>query len=113
MSGGDTVFHWLDAEFIRGENVFFPIWSPTTGDFGGAHLVDFSRAIATGYTSRPLADTIGDTLEWWNGLTEEDRPGGALRAGLRKPGAMGGQPISTESMLQMEADLLKVWAARA
>ncbi len=113
VSGGDAVFHWVDAEFIQEQNVFFPIWNPTTGDFGGAHRVDISRAIATGYTSRSVADTVRDTLEWWNGLGEEDRPGGALRAGPRRPGARGGQAISTEEMLEEEAALLAAWAARA
>ena len=113
VSGAEPVLHWVDAEFIQDQNVFFPIWNPTTGDFGGAHRVDISRAIATGYTSRPVADTVRDTLEWWNGLGEEDRPGGSLRAGPRRPGAVGGQAISTEDMLEEEAALLAAWAARA
>lgn len=113
VGGGDATFHWVDAGFIEEQKIFFPIWSPTTGDFGGAHRMDISRAIATGFTSRPLADTVSDTLEWWKGLTEEDRPGGALRAGPRKPGAMGGEAISTEVMLRMETELLEAWAARA
>lgn len=113
VSGGEPVFHWVDASFIEEQNVFFPIWNPTTGDFGGAHRVDISQAIATGYTSRPVADTVRDTLEWWIGLGEEDRPGGALRAGPRKPGAMGGQAVTTDSMLELEAALLAEWAARA
>ena len=113
VNGAETVFHWVDAEFIQEQNVFFPIWNPTTGDFGGAHRVDISRAIATGYVSRSVADTVRDTLEWWNGLGEEDRPGGALRAGPRRPGARGGQPVSTEEMLEEEAALLAAWAARA
>ena len=113
VSGGEPVFHWVDASFIEEQNVFFPIWNPTTGDFGGAHRVDISRAIATGYTSRPVADIVRDTLEWWTGLGEEDRPGGALRAGPRKPGAMGGQAVTTDSMLELEAALLAEWAARA
>lgn len=112
VTGGDAVLHWVDAEFIEEQNVFFPIWNPTTGDFGGAHRVDISRAVATGYTSRPVAETVRDTIEWWNGLGEEDRPGGALRAGPRRPGAMGGQAATTESMLEFEAALLAAWAAR-
>ena len=113
VGGGDAAFHWVDAGFIEEQKIFFPIWSPTTGDFGGAHRVDISRAIATGYRNRPLADTVRDTLEWWKGLTDEDRPGGALRAGPRKPGAMGGEAVSTEAMLEMETELLEAWAARA
>ncbi len=111
VTGGDAVFHWADADFIQERNVFFPIWNPTTGDFGGAHRVDISRAIATGYASRPVAETVRDTLEWWNGLGEEDRPGGALRQGPRTPGG-GGQAATTEGMLELEAALLAEWAAR-
>ena len=113
VTASDAVFHWADAEFIQEQNVFFPIWSPTTGDFGGSNRVDISRAIATGFTSRPVADIARDTLEWWNGLGEEDRPGGALRAGPRRPGGGGGQAPTTESMLELEAELLAVWADRA
>ena len=113
VGGGDAVFRWVEAGFIEEHGVHFPIWSPTTGNFGGAHRVDISRAVATGYTSRPLADTVRDTLEWWNELTDDDRPGGALRAGPRKPGAMGGQPISTEEILRIEAELLEAWESRA
>jgi len=113
VAGGDGAFRWIDAGFIQERNISFPIWSPTTGDFGGAHRIDISRAVATGYTSRPVADTVRDTLEWWNGLTEDDRPGGALRAGPRKPGAMGGRAMTTEAMLEMERELLEAWAARA
>ena len=112
VAGGDAVFHWADAAFIEEQNVFFPIWNPTTGDFGGAHRVDISRAIAAGYTSRPVAETVRDTLEWWNGLGEEDRPGGALRAGPRRPGGGGGQRPSVEEMLKQEAELLAAWTAR-
>ena len=112
VAGGDAVFHWADAAFIEEQNVFFPIWNPTTGDFGGAHRVDISRAIAAGYTSRPVAETVRDTREWWNGLGEEDRPGGALRAGLRRPGSGGGQGTSVEEMLKQEAELLAAWTAR-
>ncbi|MDE2975514.1 MAG: NAD-dependent epimerase/dehydratase family protein [Gemmatimonadota bacterium] len=111
--GGDPAFHWIDAEFVQEREIRFPIRGPATGEFGGAHRIDISRAIATGYRSRPVADTVRDTLEWWNGLTEEDRPGRALRAGPRKAGAAGGRTVSTEAMLNLETELLEAWAARA
>ena len=113
VTGSDAVFHWADAGFIQEQNVFFPIWSPTTGDFGGSNRVDISRAIATGFTSRPVADIARDTLEWWNGLGEEDRPGGTLRAGPRRPGGGGDQAATTDGMLELEAELLAEWADRA
>ena len=37
VTGSDAVFHWADAGFIQEQNVYFPIWSPTTGDFGGSN----------------------------------------------------------------------------
>ena len=117
VSGSDAAFHWIDAAFVEEHGATFPIWNPTTGDWGGAHLVDHSRSIASGYTSRPVADTIRDTLAWWNGLTEEDRPGGALRSGLRKrpePGSeMRRGPVTMAEMMEDEAALLEAWAARA
>ena len=112
VSGSGAVFHWVDAEFIEEQGAFFPIWNTTAGDFGGAHLVDISRSIETGYTSRPIADTIRDTLEWWNGLGEEERPGGAMRAGLRKPPELGRGGATMEAMMEAEAALLEAWAAR-
>ena len=112
VSGSEAVFHWVDAEFVAEQGAMFPIWDSTTGDWGGAHLVDLSRALETGYTSRPIAETISDTLEWWNGLGEEDRPGGAMRSGLRKPPDLGGGPATMEAMLEVEAALLEAWAGR-
>ena len=117
VSGSDAAFHWVDADFVEEQGCMFPIWNPTTGDWGGAHLVDHSRSIAAGYTSRPIADTIRDTLAWWNGLTDEDRPGGGMRSGLRKrpePGSeMRPGPVTIEEMMEIEAALLEAWAARA
>ena len=112
VSGSEAVFHWVDAEFVAEQGAMFPIWDSTTGDWGGAHLVDLSRALETGYTSRPIAETISDTLEWWNGLGEEDRPGGAMRSGLRKPPDLGGGPATMETMMEVEAALLEAWAGR-
>ena len=113
VSGSDAAFHWMDAEFVAEQGARFPIWDSPTGDFGGAHLVDLSRAIATGYTSRPIADTIRDTLEWWNTLGEEDRPGGAMRSGLRMPPDLAFGPATMEQMTAVEGKLLAQWANRA
>jgi len=113
VSGSDAILHWLDAEFVAEQGARFPIWDPPSGDWGGAHLVDLSRALATGYTSRPIADTIRDTLEWWNTLTGEDRPGGAMRSGLRMPPDLEFGPATMDEMRAAEASLLAAWAERA
>ncbi|MCY4398339.1 MAG: NAD-dependent epimerase/dehydratase family protein [Gemmatimonadetes bacterium] len=112
VSGSDTAFHWIDAEFIEEQGAVYPIWNTTTGDWGGAHLVDVSRQLETGYTSRPITETIRDTLEWWNGLSEDDRPGGVMRSGLRKPPDLAFAPATMEAMMEVEAALLEAWAAR-
>ena len=113
VSGSDAVFHWIDAEFLAEEGVFFPIWGPRTGPSAGANMLDISRAIAAGYTSRPVADTLRDTLEWWATLTEEDRPGGRPRAGPRKRGMPPPSgPPTMDTMLQIEAELIAAWGAR-
>ncbi len=112
VSASDTVFHWVDSDFVEEQGVAFPIWTPRRGVFGGIHTVDISRAVEAGFTSRPIAETIGDTLEWWNGLTEEDRPGGAMSSGLRKPPELGFGPATIEAMMEVEAAVLEAWAAR-
>ena len=112
VSASDAVFHWIDAEFLAEQGAFFPIWGPRTGPSGGAHMLDISRAIAAGYTSRPLADTLRDTLEWWETLTDEDRPGGLPRARLRMRGAPRDATPTLETMLQTEAELIEAWEAR-
>jgi len=116
-SSTNAAFHWIDAAFVEEQGAMFPIWDSPTGDWGGAHLVDHSRSIAAGYTSRPIDDTIRDTLAWWNGLTDEDRPGGAMRSGLRKrpePGSeMRPGPATIAEMMEIEAALLEAWGARA
>lgn len=113
VSGSDAAFRWIDAGFVAEQGARFPIWDSPTGDFGGAHVVDLARALATGYTSRPMADTIRDTLEWWNTLSEEDRPGGAMRSGLRMPPDLAFGPAKMEQMRAIEGKLLAEWANRA
>ena len=112
VSGSDATFHWASEEFVAEQGLRFPIWAPHTGAFAAIHSVDASRAIATGYTSRPVHETIADTLDWWNGLTEEDRPGGAMRSGLRKPPALGGGPATLEAMMEIEEEALAAWMTR-
>ena len=66
---------------------------------------------------RPVADTIRDTLVWWAGLTDEDRPGGGMRSGLRKRPEPGSEmrmgPATIAEMMEIEAALLEAWRARA
>lgn len=112
VSGSDTAFHWVDSDFLEQQGVSFPIWAARDSSYGGVHSVDVSRAVAAGYTSRPMEETIGDTLEWWGGLTAEDRPGGAMFSGLRTR-EMGFEPATMEAMMETEAAVLEAWATRS
>lgn len=108
-SGSDAEFRWIDSAFVEEQGVRFPIWGPPDHPtWGGAHLVDNTRAIEAGYASRPAVETVRDTLEWWNGLSEDDRPDG-MRSGLRKPPELGGGPATLEAMREVEAQLLAAW----
>ena len=111
VSGSDAEFHWVDSDFLQEQGVSFPIWAARDSSYGGVHSVDVSRAVGAGYTNRPIQETIGDTLEWWSGLTEEDRPGGGMFSGLRKPPELGFEPAAMEAMMEVEAAVLEAWAA--
>jgi 2'-hydroxyisoflavone reductase len=73
-SGSDATLTWVDADFLEEHGVsFVTYWAPPRGDYLGMHQIDGSKAFAHGLTTRPLADTTRDTLEWFNGLDEERR----------------------------------------
>lgn len=113
VSGSDAEFQWVDAEFARNQGVVFPIWAPPgEGDFGAVHLVGNARAVEAGYTSRPIEETIRDTLAWWNEIAPDERADG-MRSGLRKPPELAfREPATMEAMMEVEAALLEAWSAR-
>lgn len=65
----------LEAQQV-GAYVEMPLWIPAAS--GGLAAVDVRKAVASGLTFRPLADTVRDTLAW-AGTRPADY---ALRAGL-------------------------------
>ena len=114
VGGSDAEFQWVDAEFAREQGVAFPIWAPPgEGDFGAVQLVDNARAVEAGYASRPIEETIRDTLAWWNEIAPAERADG-MHSGLRKPPELAfGQPATMEAMMEVEAALLEAWSARS
>ena len=64
-----AAFTWVDDAFLEkhevGAFVEMPMWIPQK-DNAGFSTINCQKAIATGMTFRPLADTIRDTLEWAN-----------------------------------------------
>lgn len=112
VSGSDAAFHWIDDfAFMQEQGAFFPIWAPSEGTFAAVHVVSNAAAVAAGYTSRPIVETIRDTLAWWNDEALADRPDG-MDAGLRTPNMERG-PATMEAMREAERTLLEAWAARS
>src|SRR4051812_31501252 len=106
VSGADATVTWVDEQFLLdrevGQWMELPLWLAES-DAEWAHMqeADVSRALAAGLTSRPLDETVRDTLAW-AGAREGPAPGTA---------AMG----SAESVglaPEKEAELLAEWHAR-
>ncbi len=80
----DAVFFEASAEFLAANSVRFwsdlPVWLPSVGEYAGAHRRSNAAAIAAGLTYRKLAETVRDTLAWWE--QEITRHPRGLKAGL-------------------------------
>lgn len=98
VTGANTTFTYVDAKFLEEQKVAdgdFPLWAPPGSEFGGLHLVSNARAIQRGLTYRPLADTVRQTLSYWEGLPPERQ--GKPRTGMSA---------------EREAQLLAAWKKR-
>lgn len=85
VSGSDAEFVWAPTPFLAEHEVApwmnLTVWVPTDDpEFGGMGQVNIKRAVEHGLSFRPAADTIADTLSWWEALPQQrrDQP----RAGL-------------------------------
>lgn len=78
VTGGQTFFTWVPDEFLLEREVGrpgqLPLWVP--GPAAGVHSVSIEKAVRDGLQTRPLGETIADTLEWRQAV---DRP---LEAGI-------------------------------
>jgi 2'-hydroxyisoflavone reductase len=95
ISGEEIAMEWVDERFLEHEGVQpwveLPLWIPTHDRQTRAlHLVDTTRARATGLTTRPMAVTINDILEAGIPTTDDKRRAGKLTR-------------------ERERDLLAVW----
>jgi 2'-hydroxyisoflavone reductase len=93
-----TKVTWVSEDFLAAhwtaEDLDLPPWAPTKGETAGSSLTSVESARRTGLRSRPLKDTVRDTLAWFQSLPEERQA--KLRAGLDP---------------QKEADTLRAWHA--
>ena len=66
---------WVPEDFLaaswKPDEPDLPPWSPLRGDMAGASLTPTKAAEKAGLTCRPLADTVRDTLAWFQSLPAE------------------------------------------
>lgn len=71
VTASDARFTWIDESWLIENGVGpwmqMPLWVPSQGATAGFHYREFERAIEAGLVTRPLEQTIGDTLEWFDG----------------------------------------------
>lgn len=77
-AGSDSELVWVDEEFLTGHGVGqwveMPLWRPQPGTWA----MDTARATAAGLVTRPISDTVADTVEW---LASEEADVDHFRAG--------------------------------
>ena len=87
---------WVSEDFLaahwKPEELDLPPWSPMKGDSAGASLTSMTPAKQTGLRSRPLQETVRDTLAWFQTLPADRQAN--LHAGLAA---------------QKESDTLQAW----
>jgi len=75
---------WVPEDFLaahwKPEELDLPPWSPMKGEMAGASLNAIDGARRTGLKSRPLEETVRDTLAWFQSLPADRQA--KLRAGL-------------------------------
>ena len=91
-----TKVTWVSEDFLtshwKPEEVDLPPWSPMKGEYAGASLTSAARALKAGLRTRPLQETVHDTLAWFKSLPADRQA--KLKAGLDP---------------QKEADTLQAW----
>jgi 2'-hydroxyisoflavone reductase len=85
-TGSDATFTWVPADFLAAHEVGpwmqMPNWLPAEGEYAGFGTRNVDKAVAAGLTFRPMTETIIDTLQWFDELSEEDQMRDRQRAGI-------------------------------
>ncbi|MEU9665880.1 NAD-dependent epimerase/dehydratase family protein [Streptomyces bobili] len=84
VTGGPAELRWTAPQTVLDAGIEpwtqLPVWVPPGSDMHDAlHSADVSRAVATGLTCRPVAETVADTWRWLQEIGGEaplrpDRP---------------------------------------
>lgn len=96
--GHDSTLTWVPADFLEAQKVApwqdLPVWVPATGDYAGFGRRSTARAQAAGLVTRPIDDTVADTLTDWR--AQDDARRAKPKAGLSP---------------EREAEVLRAWHA--
>ena len=106
VAGSDAALTWVDESFLRehevGEWMELPLWLAREGEDANLHTADIGRAVAAGLATRPIDETVRDTLAW---ASARDGRG----AGTAAMGTTEGVGLEPEK----ERRLLAEWHAQA
>jgi 2'-hydroxyisoflavone reductase len=84
VSKSDARFVWADQAFLAQHRISFyrdmPVWAPPGGDYSAIGQISSAKAQAAGLHYRPLAETVKDTLAWYNADPAAEKT--LLKAGL-------------------------------
>jgi 2'-hydroxyisoflavone reductase len=104
-AGSDATLTWVDEAFLRerevGEWMELPLWVAQAGEDGHIHTADIRRVVEAGLTTRPVEETVRDTLAW--AATRASRGAGTAAMGTTE--GVGLDP-------EKERRLLAEWRAR-
>lgn len=79
-----TKVTWVTEDFLaahwKPDDLDLPPWAPTKGDTAGFSYTTMQRAAKAGLRSRPLQETVRDTLAWFQTLPADRQA--KLHAGL-------------------------------
>jgi 2'-hydroxyisoflavone reductase len=68
-------WRWIDIATLQARGLQpwsdLPLALPDDAAHAGFMRTDVRRALAAGLVTRPLADTVADTLAWWRSLPPE------------------------------------------
>jgi 2'-hydroxyisoflavone reductase len=77
----DAKLTWVPAEFLAGHKITARLpWIHAVGKEAAISDTDVERAFAAGLTTRPLLDTVRDTLAWH--LSRPNEQQASLKVGL-------------------------------
>jgi 2'-hydroxyisoflavone reductase len=104
-AGSDATLTWVDEGFLReqdvGEWMELPLWVAPGGDDSHVHTADIRRALEAGLETRPVDETVRETLSW---ASSREGPG----TGTAAMGTTEGVGLDPEK----ERRLLAEWRAR-